>query len=159
MIIAIPVIRSVSLQRYRSSVNGCRSSCRQRIPRRIFSVERTSFRPMFFRVVLAAKEKRIPEIAERARRVSETGKRDRQLTVFGAAIYPCQAIEVIAVSVVNSGPNNPAGRVFLSPTLSFSVYPFLSLRCFLWRKAQRGGDRRTLATSVFRGLRGHRSSP
>lgn len=158
MIVAIPVIPSVSLQRYRSSVNGCRSSCRQRIPRRIFSVERTSFRLIFFRV---AKEKRIPEIAERARRVSETGKdSDRQLTVFGAAIYPCQAIEVIAVSVVNSGPNNPAGRVFLPRTLSFSVCPFLSLRCFLWRKAQRGGDRRTLATSVFRGLlRGHRSSP
>lgn len=156
MIVAISAIPSVSFQRYRSPVNGCRSSCRQRreVPLVVAFVQ-------FYRV-LAAKEKRIPEIAERARRVSrgsETGKRDRQLTVFGAAIYPCRAIEVIAVSVVNSGPNNPAGPVFLSRTLSFAVRPFLSLRCFLWRKAQRGGDRRTLATSVFRGLRGHRSSP
>lgn len=147
-------------------VDGCRSPYRL-VPRRISLSKETP--PLLssrveadlcirFLGVLARKEKRIPEIAGYAQKVNERQqqRRDRQLTVFGAAIYPCRAIEVIAVSVVNSGPNNPAIRVSFSSSLvlrlTFSIFPAFSGQAH-------SEDRRTLPTSVFRGLREHRSSP
>lgn len=83
--------------------------------------------PCYFRLSAGSSRKRnVPEIPRCAQNVSgaETGNCDRQLAVFGAAIYPCRAIEVIAVSAVNSGPNNPAGA---SLSLSPPLLPPLSL--------------------------------
>jgi len=54
---------------------------------------------------------------------AKSGSHDRRFTDFGAAACPCRPIEVIAVHVVNSSPNNPDYSLsfFLTPSSSFSL--------------------------------------
>lgn len=58
---------------------------------------------------------------------AKRGSHDRRFTDFKTAICSCRPIEVIAVHVVNSGPNNPdysrSSSFFLSFFLSSSLLP------------------------------------
>lgn len=53
---------------------------------------------------------------------AKRGSHDRRSTDFGTVISPCRSIEVIAVSAVNSGPNNSD----YSPSFSHPSSPFLA---------------------------------